>query len=273
MIENKVVLVTGVSSGIGRETARMLAERGARLFGTIRDHRSDLGASGVELIRMDVTSDASVTEAVQSVLRSAGEIDALVNNAGYALLGGLEETSLSEAERQFDTNFFGALRVTQAVLPSMRRLGKGRIVNISSIVGLLPTPYMGIYAASKHALEGYTETLDHEVRTLGIRTVLVEPGFMKTNLERNGQTALCTLEAYAGQRKRVVEAIRQEIASGNEPRVVAEAVLHALTVEWPRLRYPVGKSAMLSRFRRFVPTRLFDPNLRKYFRLDEPIRR
>src|SRR4029434_7490766 len=123
MIENKVALVTGVSSGIGREVAQLLAERGARVFGTVRDHRSARSVTGVELICMDVTNDASVAEAVQSLLLRAGEIHALVNNAGYALLGGLEETSLSEAQQQFGTNFFGVLRVTQAVLPSMRRLG------------------------------------------------------------------------------------------------------------------------------------------------------
>ena len=137
MIENKVALVTGVSSGIGREIAQLLAERGARVFGTVRDHRSTASVAWVELIHMDVTNDGSVAEAVQSLLLRAGEIHALVNNAGYALLGGLEETSLSEAQQQFDTNFFGVLRVTQAVLPSMRRLGYGRIVNISSILGLL----------------------------------------------------------------------------------------------------------------------------------------
>jgi NAD(P)-dependent dehydrogenase (short-subunit alcohol dehydrogenase family) len=205
MVENKVALVTGVSSDIGREIAQLLAERGARVFGTVRDHRSTASVAGVELIHMDATNDASVAEAVQSLLVRAGEIHAVVNNAGYALLGGLEETSLSEAQQQFDTNFFGVLRVTQAVLPSMRRLGYGRIINISSILGLLPGPYMGIYAASKHALEGYTETLDHEIRTFGIRAVLVEPAFTKTNLERNGKTALSTLDAYADQRRRVEE--------------------------------------------------------------------
>jgi NAD(P)-dependent dehydrogenase (short-subunit alcohol dehydrogenase family) len=238
MIENKVALVTGVSSGIGREIAQLLAERGARVFGTVRDHRSTASVAGVELIHMDVTNDASVAEAVQSLLLRAGEIHALVNNAGYALLGGLEETSLSEAQQQFDTNFFGVLRVTQAVLPSMRRLGYGHIINISSILGLLPGPYMGIYAASKHALEGYAETLDHEVRTFGIRAVLVEPAFTKTNLERNGKTALSTLDAYADQRKRMEKIFQQEIARGDEPRAVAEIVFRALTAPSPRLLRP-----------------------------------
>ena len=269
MIKNKVVLVTGVSSGIGREIAQLLAERGARVFGTVRDDRLAADVTGVELIRMDVTSDASVAEAVQSLLQRAGEIHALVNNAGYALRGGLEETNLWEARQQFETNFFGVLRVTQAVLPAMRRFGYGRIVNISSILGLIPGPYLGIYAASKHALEGYTETLDHEVRTFGVRALLVEPAFTRTNLERNGRTVSSALDAYADQRKRVEEVFQQEIARGGEPRAVAEVVFRALTAQSPRLRYAVGKSVLLSRLRRFVPARMFDGPLRNQFQLDE----
>ena len=270
IIKNKVALVTGVSSGIGQETAQLLAERGARVFGTVRDHRPSDAIAGVELVRMDVTNESSVAKAVQAVLEQAGEIHVLVNNAGYALAGGLEETSIQEAQQQFDTNFFGALRVTQAVLPSMRRQGYGRIVNISSMVGLLPHPYRGIYAASKHALEGYTETLDHEVRQFGIRAVLIEPVFTKTNVSRNEKSTLISLDAYADQRKRVEEVIQQRIAHGDEPRAVAEVVYRALTTASPRLHYPVGEGIMLSRLRRFVPPRLFDRVFRRQFQLDEP---
>jgi NAD(P)-dependent dehydrogenase (short-subunit alcohol dehydrogenase family) len=154
MTTNTVALVTGASSGIGRETAQLLAEHDARTFGTVRDLRRASLIDQVELIEMDVNDDGSVREAVRSVLEKAGKIDVLINNAGYSLAGGLEETSVEEARQLFETNFFGVLRVTQAVLPSMRRNGYGRIVNISSMLGLLPGPYRGIYAASKHALEG-----------------------------------------------------------------------------------------------------------------------
>jgi NAD(P)-dependent dehydrogenase (short-subunit alcohol dehydrogenase family) len=270
MIENKIALVTGVSSGIGQETARLLAERGARVFGTVRDHRPSDAITGVELVRMDVTNESSVAEAVQSVLEQTGEIHLLVNNAGYALAGGLEETSIQEAQQQFDTNFFGTLRVTQAVLPLMRRQGYGRIVNISSMVGLLPHPYRGIYAASKHALEGYTETLDHEVRQFGIRAMLIEPVFTKTNVSRNERSTLITLDAYADQRKRVEEVIQRRIAHGDEPRAVAEVIYRALITASPRLHYPVGEGIMLSRLRRYIPPRLFDRVLRKQFQLDKP---
>jgi NAD(P)-dependent dehydrogenase (short-subunit alcohol dehydrogenase family) len=162
-LKNKTTLVTGVSSGIGREIAQLLTERGARVFGTARDPKSAQPIPGVEIVRMDVTDDASVSEAVQGIVRKAGPAQILVNNAGYALTGALEETSLEEARQQFETNFFGVLRVTNAVLPEMRQAGHGRIVNISSVVGFIPAPFMGMYAASKHAIEGYTETLDHEV--------------------------------------------------------------------------------------------------------------
>jgi NAD(P)-dependent dehydrogenase (short-subunit alcohol dehydrogenase family) len=156
MTTNTIALVTGVSSGIGWETARLLTERGARTFGTVRDLRRANLIARVELIAMDVNDEMSVTDAVGSVLGKAGKIDILINNAGYSLAGGLEETSLTEAQQLFETNFFGVLRVTQAVLHSMRQNSHGRIVNISSMLGLLPGPYRGIYAASKHALEGYT---------------------------------------------------------------------------------------------------------------------
>ncbi len=268
MIENKVALVTGVSSGIGRETAQLLAERGFQVFGTVRNLRTAGGIDGVELIRLDVTDATVVAEAVRFVLQKAGLIHALINNAGYALTGALEETSIQEAQQQFDTNFFGVLRVTQAVLSAMRRQGFGRIVNISSAAGFLPMPYMGVYGASKHALEGYTETLDHEVRRFGIRALLVEPGFTKTNLETNSKLVRTALDAYTDERKRVEESIEQKIAHGPGPRAVAEVVYRALTVGSPRLRYPVGEGVGLTRLRRFLPAGMFDKGFRKQFRLN-----
>ena len=160
---NTAAFVAGVSSGIGRETAQLLAERGARTFGTVRDLRRANPIAGVELIALDVNHDASVTEAVRSVLGKAGKIDILINNAGYSLAGGVEETSVEEARQLFETNFFGVLRVTQAVLPSMRQNSYGRIVNISSMLGLLPGPYHGIYAASKRALRSTEKSSDRSV--------------------------------------------------------------------------------------------------------------
>jgi NAD(P)-dependent dehydrogenase (short-subunit alcohol dehydrogenase family) len=268
MTTNTIALVTGVSSGIGWETARLLAERGARTFGTVRDIRRANPIARVESIAMDVNDDMSVTEAVESVLERAGKIDILINNAGYSLAGGLEETSVTEAQQLFETNFFGVLRVTQAVLPSMRQNGHGRIVNISSMLGLLPGPYRGIYAASKHALEGYTETLDHEVRAFGIRAVLVEPMYTKTKIAKNEKSVQAAIPAYADQKQRVTEIIEQETANGDDPYDVAEVVYDAATAKSPRLHYPVGEGVMLSRLHRFVPSRLFDNAFRRRFQLD-----
>lgn len=266
-LKDKTVLVTGVSSGIGREIAQLLAGRGARVFGTVRNPQSASSIRGVDLVSMDVTDDASVSAAVQSIERKDGPVQFLVNNAGYSFMGALEETSIDEARQQFETNFFGVLRVTNAILPGMRQQGFGRIVNISSVVGFLPAPYWGIYAASKHAVEGYTETLDHEIRRFGVRALLVEPAYTKTNLNGNTKRPKIALEAYAEEQKRVTEMAQQNIEHGDDPRMVAEAVLNALTAKSPRLRYPVGKGVALIRMRRFVPAGLFDKSFRKQFKL------
>src|SRR5436190_364441 len=146
-LKNKIMFITGVTSGIGREIAQLLAERGARVFGTVRNPQSANPIRGVEIVPMEVTDGSSVNEAVQSIVRKAGPIQYLVNNAGYTVTGALEETSIEEARQLFETNFFGVLRVTNAILPTMRQAGHGRIVNISSVVGFLPAPYMGIYTA------------------------------------------------------------------------------------------------------------------------------
>jgi NAD(P)-dependent dehydrogenase (short-subunit alcohol dehydrogenase family) len=267
-LKNKVALVTGVSSGIGREIAELLARHGTRVFGTVRDPKSASSIHGVEIVRMEVTDDTSVNEAVQGIEQKAGPVQLLVNNAGYSTTGALEETSIEEAKQQFETNFFGVLRVTNAVLPGMRRDGYGRIVNISSVLGFLPAPYMGVYAASKHALEGYTETLDHEVRRFGVRAVLVEPFLTKTKIGQNEKTARICLKDYAVQRKRMSEVVHQGLERGDDPRIVAEAVYQAVTEKSPRLRYPVGQGVALSRLRRFVPAAMFDRGLRKQFQLD-----
>jgi NAD(P)-dependent dehydrogenase (short-subunit alcohol dehydrogenase family) len=217
---------------------------------------------------MDVTDDASVNEAVQSVVQKAGPVQLLVNNAGYSVTGALEETSIEEARQQFDTNFFGVLRVTNAVLPKMRQKGIGRIANISSALGFLPAPFWGMYAASKHALEGYTETLDHEVRRFGVRAVLIEPAYTKTKINGHSKAAKVALEVYAAERRRMTEFAEREVERGDDPRIVAEAVWNALSAKSPRLRYPVGKGVALSRLRRFVPAGMFDRSLRKQFQLD-----
>ena len=158
-----VALVTGASTGIGRATAKALKDAGFRVFGTSRRAVSE-NPDGITMLIGDVTDDASVTKLVDEVLANAGRIDLLVNNAGVGLLGGAEESSIAQAQALFDVNLFGVLRVTNAVLPTMRRQASGRIINMSSVMGLIPAPYLALYSSTRHALEGYSESLDHELR-------------------------------------------------------------------------------------------------------------
>lgn len=264
----KVALVTGVSSGIGQQVAQLLSKQGWQVFGTVRNANTTAAIAGVKLLSMDVTDSSSVNHAIQSVLQESGRIDALVNNAGYALMGAVEETSIEEAQQQFDTNFFGVMRTTQAILPTMRRQQSGRIINISSVVGFLPAPYMGIYGASKHALEGYTETLDHEVRGFGIRAILIEPPYTKTALGAKSKRAAIALAAYATQRQRATATTQSKMDQAPGPQAVAAAVYQAITSARPRLRYPVGEGVFLSRLRHFAPASLFDRGIRSQFQLD-----
>src|SRR5207302_4455373 len=170
-MKSKIALVTGASSGIGEATATRLAMAGYKVYGTSR--RTALaGQRSFELLPLDVTSDESVEVAVKEVLRLEGRIDLLVNNAGFGIApGAAEESSMEQARSIFETNFFGIVRLTRAVVPHMRRQGGGRIINIGSVLGFLPMPYGALYAATKHAIEGYSESLDHELRTRGIRVL------------------------------------------------------------------------------------------------------
>jgi short-subunit dehydrogenase len=259
-----VALVTGASSGIGRATARALRNAGFRVFGTSRRavaERSD----GVTMLSCDVTDDASVAKLVDELLAEAGRIDLLVNNAGIGLLGGAEESSTAQAQALFDVNVFGVLRMTNAVLPTMRGQRKGRIINIGSIMGLIPAPYNALYASTKHALEGYSESLDHELRTFGIRVALVEPGFTRTSFEENLTKPDRSLAAYESVRAGMEVHMRKGVAAGDDPEVVAETVVKAATAAVPRRRYTAGRLARQVRImRRFVPESAFDKSLRKH---------
>jgi short-subunit dehydrogenase len=269
MAKQKVALVTGVSSGIGLATAKKLLERGFHTFGTIREtSRMGERLPGLELIRLDIRDDESVRAGIQEVLDRAGRIDVLINNAGSMLVGSLEETSIDEAKELFDTNFFGVLRICHAVLPIMRQQNYGRIINISSVLGFLPAPYMGTYAATKHAIEGYSESLDHEVRRFGIRVSLLEPGFTRTNLNQNSQVVRQPLDDYAAERGRVTAAVANSIANGAQPATVGSVVVRALTSRNPRLRYAGGREAkLLTLLKKFAPQRFLDKGVRKQFGL------
>src|SRR5881392_914692 len=212
-MNHAVAVITGVSSGIGNATARALVARGYRVFGTARSEAS-IVPEKVERVLLDVREGESIQRGVEEVLAKAGHIDLLVNNAGGSLNGAFEETPLGQARDLFDLNFFGAVRMTQAVLPAMRARKSGRIVFISSVLGFLPAPFMGFYAASKHALEGLAESLDHETRTLGIRVALVEPAWTRTGLESNGAVAAGRVDAYAVARESARELVRKSVEAG-----------------------------------------------------------
>lgn len=265
--ERGIALVTGASSGIGLATARALRRDGFQVFGTSRRAIADT-ADGIKMLTCDVTDDASVRIMVDEILSRAGRIDLLVNNAGVGLLGAAEESSAVQAKALFDVNVFGVLRVTNAVLPVMRRQRKGRIINLSSILGLIPAPYNALYASTKHAIEGYSESLDHEVRMQGIRVILVEPGVTRTSFEENLTRADKPLSVYDTARADAEKLMREIVDLGDAPDVVAGIVVRAANAASPKRRYTAGKTARQVRFlRRFLPESFVDRNLRKFNRL------
>ena len=261
--QRPVAIVTGATAGIGDATARALHEAGYRVFGTYRKLPATK-APGIDYVACDVTDDHAVDTAVREVLAKAGRIDLLVNNAGVGLVGAAEESSLEQAQSVFDVNLFGVIRMTQAVLPAMRQQRSGRIVNISSVMGLIPSPFMGLYSSSKHAVEGYSQALDHEVRVDGIRVALVEPGYTRTTFESNALAADRQSEHYALGRANAEAVLRNEVAKADPPEVVAGTVVTASTATKPQLRYTAGRDATtVSLLRRFVPASAFDKSLRK----------
>jgi NAD(P)-dependent dehydrogenase (short-subunit alcohol dehydrogenase family) len=262
-----VAIVTGASGGIGEATARALHAAGYRVFGTSRRPPAT-SLSGIGYLVCDVTSDESVGAAVGAVLQKTARIDLLVNNAGVGLVAGAEESSLEQAKSLFDVNLFGVIRMTRAVLPTMRRQGSGRIVNLSSVMGLIPAPFMALYSASKHAVEGYSESLDHEVRGSGVRVVLVEPAYTRTAFEGNVYQADQQLDIYQSARANAEGVLRDGMKTADTPELVASAVVNASTETNPRRRYTAGRAArQISLLRRFVPASAFDKSLRKQMRL------
>jgi NAD(P)-dependent dehydrogenase (short-subunit alcohol dehydrogenase family) len=266
--DRPVALVTGASSGIGKETALALVAAGFDVVGTGRDTSRVTPLGGVTFLDLDVASDASVTTAVEQVIVLFGRIDVLVNNAGVGSMGAAEETSIAQAQGVFDTNVFGVMRMVKEVLPHMRAQGRGRIINISSVLGFMPQPYMAVYAASKHAIEGYSESLDHEVREHGVRALIVEPAYTRTGFEVNSAKPDTPLQVYAKQRHTVDRVMAEAIRDGDAPAIVAKAIVAAATDAKPKLRYTAGPMAgRVSTLRRVVPARAFDKQIRKINRL------
>jgi NAD(P)-dependent dehydrogenase (short-subunit alcohol dehydrogenase family) len=239
-MDTRVVLIAGASSSIGRACATHLATRGLRVYGASRSAPTEPGP--VAILQMDATDDESVQHAIDAILQREGRLDIVVNNAGTAIAGPLELTSIEEAKRQSDVNLFGAFRVCRAVLPSMRRQGGGYIVNVGSIGGLIAVPYQPLYRASKLALEGMTESLRLEVRSFGIRVVIIEPGDTKTEITQNRRMAEATAnqQVYSSFAAALNRTASDE-QHGPGPDGVARLLWRIVNTPHPRLRYTVGR--------------------------------
>lgn len=262
------VLITGASSGIGAAVAQLLHSNGFTVFGTTRS-ANPAKTNGFRMLRLEVDSEDSVRACVQEVLSHSGRLDAVVNNAGFALIGAAEETSLAEAKEQFETNFFGVVRVTDAVLPAMRKAGSGRVINIGSLAGLMAIPFTGFYCATKFALEAYTEASWYELRPFGIWVSLIEPGFVRTGMSRSSRIPAQLLQEYDPARTRTAAAVARSVEDGVAPELVAQTVLRAVRSRRPKLRYRVGAAARwLPRVRNAAPWNVFAAGVRRTFALD-----
>jgi NAD(P)-dependent dehydrogenase (short-subunit alcohol dehydrogenase family) len=263
-----VALVTGASSGIGKETARALVAAGFDVVGTGRKTSELTPPTGVEYLDLDVGSDDSAAAAVEQVVDRFGRIDVLVNNAGIGSAGAVEDNSVSQAQSVLNVNVLGVIRMTKAVLPHMRAQGHGRIINISSVLGVVPQPFMALYVASKHAIEGYSESLDHEVREYGVRVILIQPAFTKTSFDTNAAQPDTPLALYAERRRIFDEVLADAMEHGDDPAIVAKVIVSAATDAKPKLRYTAGPLASrVTKARRLVPARLFDRQISKNNRL------
>ncbi|MGE3728378.1 MAG: oxidoreductase [Candidatus Sericytochromatia bacterium] len=264
----KTAFITGASSGIGKAAASALVQAGYRVIGTSRNVKPGEVRDGIRMIACDVTSDTSVTAAVKQAQAELGHIDLLVNNAGIGITGAAEESSIAQVQSLFETNFHGVVRVTNAVLPFMRERGRGRILNVGSGLGVIPAPYNAYYSATKHALEGYSESLDHEVREFGVRIAVIEPAATQTSFETSTVFSDSRIPAYDTSRSKYLQAFDRTMAVADTAESVAETIVLAAGAKSPRLRYPSGKAARQVSFaRRFLPRSLFDKILRSQFGL------
>lgn len=258
MKAESVALVTGSSSGIGFETALHLARNGYKTYASMRNLEKSEDITQVatreklpvEVVQLDVDEDSSVKQAVDKIVATEDQrIDVLVNNAGYGLFGALEDLSIAEMKAQFETNFFGVIRVTQQVIPVMRKQKSGTIVNISSVGGRIGIPGLSAYHSTKFALEGLSESISYELEPFGIKVVLIEPGFIRTNImnssiiAKKAQDQKSPYFSLTQQLERSFKAAMVNTSASSTPEVVAKVVVQAITSESPKLRYAVGNDA------------------------------
>lgn len=263
----KTVLITGASSGIGRVTSERLAGLGYKVFGTSR--RVDQKVPGVTMLVMDVQDETSVNAAIVKVMEQTGRLDALINNAGILLVNTVEETTLEQTRALLETNFIGAIRMVQAVLPIMRKQRSGRILNVASLGGRIGVPGEAIYSASKFALVGFSEALRHEIAPFGIHVSSVEPGFFKTNIDQAAIPALTSISDYQPIRSALEAAIKRSFEKAGDAKHVAELIATILKAPKPKLHYLVGKDTGVLQLKRFLPEFLFELALRRNFGLSK----
>jgi NAD(P)-dependent dehydrogenase (short-subunit alcohol dehydrogenase family) len=277
-----LVLITGTSSGIGLSAAVECAAAGYRVVGTMRnigrraalDEAARARGVSVDVEQLDVTAP-SVGAKIRELVLKYGPFYGLVNNAGIGVGGAFEEQSEDDVREQFETNVFGLMAVTRAILPSMRAARRGRIVNVSSLSGRVAFPLLSVYAATKHAVEGFSEALRWEIEPFGIQVCLVEPGTFKTpifsaNSQRRGATAPAD-GPYAAMREKVERLILDGAANAPPPDAVGQAIARLLGEEAPRFRSAIGRDARaLVALRRVVPDRLFASGVRRFMQLPRP---
>ena len=257
MKAQNVALVTGSSSGIGFETALLLARNGFNTYASVRNLGKSKNITEIaskeklplQVVHLDVNDDRSVKEAIDKVVAENQRIDVLVNNAGYGLLGALEDLSIEEIKEQFETNFFGVVRMTQQVLPIMRKQNNGTIVNVSSVGGRIGIPGLSAYHSTKFALEGLSESISYELEPFGIRVVVIEPGVIRTNIMNSSILAKKALDPKSPyfssiqQLEKSFKSAMENTSASSPPEEVAKVILQAVTYERPKLRYAVGNDA------------------------------
>lgn len=266
---NKVVLVTGGSSGIGKAIALLLTNKGYTVYGTSRKPNLDMQLP-FQLVAMDVKDDLSIQSAVQQIVKKEGRIDVLINNAGVGITGPVEETPIAEVHNAMDTNFYGPLRVLQAVLPTMRNQKSGRVINITSIAGYMGLPYRGIYSATKSALEVTTEAYRMELAHLNIHFSNLAPGDFATNIAAGRYHApVIKGSDYEKGYAQTLSLINEHVDDGNDPNLVAESVLHILQHKNPGIHYKVG--SFMQKFsiilKKFLPEKKYEKMLKKHYGL------
>ena len=266
-----IALVTGASSGIGEATARKLHELGYTVYGAARrlERMKGLADAGIRLLELDVTDEDSLRAGVDRILAETGQIDVLVNNAGYGSYGAVAEVPLSEARYQFEVNVFGAARLIQLVLPGMRARRSGTIVNISSMGGRIYTPLGGWYHGTKFALEALSDCLRLETKRFGVKVVVIEPGSIRTEWGGIAADNLRQTSAsgpYAAQAEAMAKSMSSESSDrrSSPPELIADTIAKAVTTSRPRTRYAVGFAAKpLITLRRLLPARAFDAIIRR----------